>query len=78
MGQDKANPLGAILSAKLMLDYLAEKLGQPAYEDAAMILDAAIETGFALNRFRPIEFGGNMGTKAVTLALSSLIDGKLK
>ena len=78
MGQDKANPLAAILSAKLMLDYLAEKLGQPAYEDAAMILDAAIETGFALNRFRPIEFGGNMGTKAVTLALSSLMDGKLK
>ncbi|MDC0993107.1 isocitrate/isopropylmalate family dehydrogenase [Alphaproteobacteria bacterium] len=78
MGQDKANPLAAILSAKLMLDYLAEKLGQPAYEDAAMILDTAIETGFALNRFRPIEFGGNMGTKAVTLALSSLIDGKLK
>jgi len=43
-----------------------------------MILDAAIEAGFALNRLRPMEFGGDMGTKAVTLALSSLMDGKLK
>ena len=78
MGQDKANPLAAILSARLMLDYLAEKLDQPAYEDAAMILDAAIETGFALNQLRPMEFGGDMGTKAVTLTLSSLMDGKMK
>ena len=78
MGQDKANPLAAILSAQLMLDYLAEKLDQPAYEDAAMILDAAIETGFALNRLRPMEIGGDMGTKAVTLTLSSLMDGKMK
>ena len=78
MGQDKANPLAAILSARLMLDYLAEKLDQPAYEDAALILDAAIETGFALNRLRPMEFGGDMGTKAITLTLSSLMDGKLK
>ena len=78
MGQDKANPLAAILSAELMLNYLAEKLGEPAYEDAAMILDATIETGFALNQLRPMEFGGDMGTKEITLTLSSLMDGKLK
>ena len=78
MGKDQANPLAAILSAGLMLDYLAEKLDQPAYEDAAMILDAAIETGFALNLLRPMEFGGDMGTKAVTLQLSSLMDDKMK
>ena len=61
-----------------MLDYLAEKLSQPAYDDAAVILNEAIETGFALNRFHPKEFGGGMGTKAITLTLSSLVDGKLK
>jgi len=43
-----------------------------------MILDAAIETGFALNQLRPMEFGGDMGTKAITLTVSSLMDGKLK
>ena len=78
MGQDKANPLAAILSAGLMLDYLTEKLNQPAYKDAAVILDAAIENGFALNRLRPMEFGGDMGTKAVTLTLLALMDGKLE
>ena len=45
---------------------------------AAMALDAAIETGFALNQLRPMEFGGNMDTKAITLTLSSRMDGKLK
>ncbi|MDB3879871.1 hypothetical protein N9315_02025 [Alphaproteobacteria bacterium] len=60
-----------------MLDYLAEKLDQPAYEDVAVVLDTAIETGFALNRLRPMEIGGDIGPKAVTLTLSSLIDGKL-
>ena len=78
MSQDKANPLAVTLSAGLMLDYLAEKLNQLACKDAAIILDAAIETGFALNRLRPMEIGGDMGTKAVTLTLSSLMDGKLK
>ena len=76
MGKDIANPLAAIMSAGLMLDYLSEKLNKPAYEDAAMILNAAIETGFALNRLRPIELGGNMGTKAITKEISFLLDSK--
>ena len=76
MGKDIANPLAAIMSAGLMLDYLSEKLDEPAYEDAAVILNAAIEKGFALNRLRPIEFGGDMGTKAITKEISSLLDGE--
>lgn len=66
MGQDKANPLAAILSGGLMLDYLAEKLGEAAYGDAAARIDAAVDAGFAANRLRPMEFGGDMGTEAVT------------
>ena len=76
MGKDMANPLAAIMSAGLMLDYLSEKLNQSAYEDAAIILNAAIDTGFALNRLRPMEFGGDMGTKAITKAIASLLDNK--
>ena len=72
------NPMAKWLLVRLMLDYLAEKLDQPAYEDAAMFLNTAIETGFALNRLRPMEIGDDMGTKVVTLTLSSLMDGKLK
>lgn len=66
MGQDKANPLAAILSGVLMLDYLAEKSEETRYEDAARQIEAAIEAGFAQNALRPMEFGGDMGTKAVT------------
>ena len=66
MGQDKANPLAAILSGALMLDYLGEKHASGALVDAAHIIEIAIERGFAEQRIRPVEFGGDMGTRAVT------------
>ena len=73
MGQDKANPLAAILSGALMLDYLAGRTGTDAYGAAAQEIEDAIETGFAQNRLRPIEFGGDMGTKAVTQEVVRLL-----
>ena len=69
MGQDKANPLAAILSASLMLDDLATRSGQSAFEDAAFLIDQAVQTGFEANALRPMEFGGDMGTVAVTKAV---------
>ena len=69
MGQDKANPLAAILSGALMLDYLAEKSDDDRLADAATMIDAAVDRGFAENALRPMEFGGDMGTKAVTQAV---------
>ncbi|MGI9301158.1 MAG: isocitrate/isopropylmalate dehydrogenase family protein [Gammaproteobacteria bacterium] len=73
MGQDKANPLAAILSGALMLDYLADKTGNNAKADAARLINNAVEAGFTANRIRPMEFGGDMGTKAVTDELISLV-----
>ncbi len=69
MGQDKANPLAAILSGAMMLDYLAEKTGETKLADAAALVEGAVERGFAANALRPMEFGGDMGTKAVTRAV---------
>ena len=66
MGQDKANPLAAILSGGLMLDYLADKSQSAALADAAQVIDSAVYDGFAANTIRPMEFGGDMGTVAVT------------
>lgn len=66
MGQDKANPLAAILSGALMLDYLSEKGGEALYGEAAARIEAAVEAGFAEGALRPMEFGGDMGTQAVT------------
>lgn len=74
MGQDKANPLAAILSGALMLDYLAEKLDVPAYAQAAQSIEHAVEAGFSANALRPMEFGGDMGTRAVTRAVLAELD----
>ena len=66
MGQDKANPLAAILRGALLLDYLADKSGHKQLSDAAELIETAVTAGFAAKRIRPMEFGGDMGTDAVT------------
>ena len=76
MGQDKANPLAAILSAGLMLDYLAEKVEVPEYAAAAETIEEAVYRGFDANRLRPMEFGGDMGTRAVTTEVLDQIAAK--
>jgi 3-isopropylmalate dehydrogenase len=68
-GQDKANPLAAILSGAMMLDYLAERCDLPAYAVAAARIEDAVATGFAANDLRPMELGGDMGTTTVTSTL---------
>ena len=68
-GQNRANPLAAILSGALMLEYLAERGNMPAYAEAAQRIETAVENGFAENALRPLEFGGDMGTDAVTEAV---------
>jgi len=73
MGQDKANPLAAILSGALMLEYLADKTDEPALQDASQLIENVIYRGFAEARIRPFEFGGDMGTVAVTNELLSLV-----
>ncbi|MDH3221933.1 MAG: isocitrate/isopropylmalate family dehydrogenase, partial [Gammaproteobacteria bacterium] len=72
-GQDRANPLAAILSAALMLEYLAEKTGNPGLADAARLIDATVYRGFAENRLQPVEFGGHMGTRALTRELLQML-----
>ena len=74
MGQDKANPMAAILSGALMLDYLADRSDVSALADAARAIEAAVEAGFAAKRIRPMEFGGDQGTRAVAAEVVALID----
>jgi len=70
MGQDRANPMAAILSGVMMLDYLAEKMDVPRYTTASQLLDRAITDAFENHALRPMEFGGDMGTRAVTKAIA--------
>lgn len=76
MGQDLANPLAAILSGALMLDYLEEEKGLTKGSAASGRIHAAVEQGFAENRIRPKEFGGDMGTQAVTHEVLSQIGSR--
>ena len=73
MGQDKANPLAAILSGGLMLDYLAEKHAVPAYADAATVIEDAVFEGLSQGRLRPLEFGGEMGTRAMAAEVLDIV-----
>ena len=73
MGEDKANPLAAILSGALMLDYLADRSGLSAPAEAAALILSAVEHGFAKNRLRPMEFGGDQGTEALTRELIGMV-----
>jgi 3-isopropylmalate dehydrogenase len=65
--------VAAILSAALMLDYLADRSGMVAPADAARLIEDAVAAGFAANRLRPVEFGGDQGTAAVTAELVALV-----
>ncbi len=70
MGQDKANPLAAILSGALMLDWLGWKAGNAAMTDAAKMIEQAVADGFASGNLRPMEFGGDMGLIDMTRAVA--------
>jgi 3-isopropylmalate dehydrogenase len=73
MGQDKANPTAMLLSAAMMLDWLGERHQVEACVEASQILDEAISRGFQSQAIRPLEQGGDQGTKAMGQALIDLL-----
>ena len=70
-GQGKANPTATILSAAMMLDWLAERSGIEAVADAGARLTRAVDEIYASSRVRPYEFGGRDGTAAIAAAVAS-------
>ena len=70
-GQGIANPVAQILSAALMLDWLADRHGEPRLAHGARIIEHAVEK--ALTLVCPIEFGGQDGTTAITRAVMGQI-----
>ncbi len=61
MGQGKANPTGMILSAAMMLDWLAGKHGLETAAEAGERIERAVDRAYAQG-IRPTEFGGKNGT----------------
>ena len=54
-GQGKANPTATILSAAMMLDWLAERTGVEALAQDAMRLERAVDAAYASGKLRPFE-----------------------
>ncbi|MCK1745440.1 isocitrate/isopropylmalate dehydrogenase family protein [Bradyrhizobium sp. 139] len=68
MGQGKANPTGMILSAAMMLDWLADKHGVESAAEAGETIERAVDQVYA-GGIEPMEFGGSDGTADITKAV---------
>ena len=73
MGKGLANPTAMILSAALMLDWLADRHGHAARRAAARRIEAAVDRAFAAG-LKPCEFGGRDGTAAIASAVLRALD----
>lgn len=74
VGSGKANPTAMFLSAAMMLDWLGDRHGHPAYGKAAAVLTAAVDRAFAGGTLVPFELGGESGTRAVTQAVLEAVE----
>jgi 3-isopropylmalate dehydrogenase len=68
MGQGKANPTGMILSAAMMLDWLADKHGVEGAAEAGERIERAVDQAYA-GGIKPMEFGGRNGTADIAKAV---------
>ena len=57
-----------ILSAAMMLDWLADKHDHQPAADAALRIEQAVDKAYA-SGLKPMEYGGNDGTANITKAV---------
>jgi 3-isopropylmalate dehydrogenase len=72
MGQGKANPTAMILSAAMMLDWLADKHDHPVAAEAAQRIEGAVDKAYAAG-LKPMEYGGSDGTAAISKAVMAAL-----
>ncbi len=65
-GQDKANPVSLMLSAAMLLEWLAMRHQRPEFDAAAKAIEAAIDAALQSPLTRTVDLGGKLGTKAYT------------
>jgi 3-isopropylmalate dehydrogenase len=73
MGQGKANPTAMILSAAMMLDWLADKHDHQPAAEAALRIERAVDKAYA-GAIKPMEYGGKDGTMAIANAVMKALD----
>jgi 3-isopropylmalate dehydrogenase len=62
-----------ILSAAMMLDWLADKHEHQPAADAAQRIERAVDKAYAAG-IRPMEYGGKDGTAAIANAVLTALD----
>ena len=72
-GQDKANPASLILSAAMLLDWLARKHGDAKFASGAKLIEESLDALLKDPARRTADLGGKLGTKVFTKALSEEI-----
>ena len=72
MGQGKANPTAMILSAAMMLDWLADKHDHPPAAEAALRIEQAVDDAYRTG-LKPMEYGGSDGTAAISKAVMAAL-----
>ncbi len=77
-GQGRANPCAMFLSAAMMLDWLADRHGEPRLEVGARVIESAVEMALTSGSVVPMEYGGDAGTRAVTEAVIGAVPGALR
>ena len=72
-GQDKANPTSLILSAAMLLEWLAARQARPEFGAAAQAIEAAIDAALNSPATRTADLGGKLGTQAFARHVAGLI-----
>jgi isocitrate/isopropylmalate dehydrogenase len=77
-GQDKANPVSLVLSAAMLLDWIARRRpGCENYARAGTAIAEAIDALVADPTRRTPDLGGPLGTRAFTAALCREVETRL-
>jgi 3-isopropylmalate dehydrogenase len=63
-GQDKANPTSLLLSAGMLLEWLAERHQRSEFTQAAQAIESAIDRALQSAETRTSDLGGKLGTRA--------------
>jgi len=72
-GQDKANPTSLLLSASMLLEWLAARHQRPEFGRAAKSIEAAIDAALQKPETRTQDLGGTLGTQAFGKHIASLL-----
>jgi 3-isopropylmalate dehydrogenase len=72
-GQDKANPTSLILSAAMLLEWLGRRHRRADLEQAARVIESAIDAALRDPASRTADLGGKLGTLAFARHVAGLI-----